>query len=559
VLEIVGTQAHESLGMLDVAIWLQEAAGGPMRLVVGQGRFSGPLAGRAQPLDPHEGVVGRALTERAPVWTADVLNDPRIQLRPESRRWIEEVGGRSILAVPLVREHLVGALVVYRPVGQPFTSREVEYLSAFANQIAVALENARLYQDLGVRAARLRSLARLAHIVSSSLDMDEVLRAIAEAAAELIAVPLASIWVANEATRTLTFRTASDPMADDVPAKTVAYGEGGAGWVALERRPLEVADVAQDPRLKSRGWAASHGISSLLAVPILFQDTLMGVLSLNGRRPIRLGPDDQQLLDSFVAQAGVAIRNAGLYGETRGRLEESRALLEVAEILNSTLDSKRLLREVTMKIAQVCRVDRCSIQRWVDGRVVPLMSQFADGHQDPDAWERYRRLAASLPARPPLHARTVETRRPVIVPDTATSELVPPEWVEVFQLKSTMTVPLIRQDEVIGVMGLDHTERATDFEPWQVDLAMAIAGQLALSLANTQLYTQVQERLRETTALLSVGRALSQPESTDHLMRTVAREVAHAFGADMVGVYSLDSKRDALVPTAGYHVPKHLL
>ena len=122
-----------------------------------------------------------------------------------------------------------------------------------------------------------------------------------------------------------------------------------------------------------------------------------------------------------------------------------------------------------------------------------------------------------------------------------------------------MTVPLIRQDEVIGVMGLDHTERVTPFEPWQVDLAMAIAGQLALSLANAQLYTQVQERLRETTALLSVGRALSQPESTGHLMRTVAREVAHAFGADMVGVYSLDAKRDALVPTAGYHVPKHLL
>ena len=147
----------------------------------------------------------------------------------------------------------------------------------------------------------------------------------------------------------------------------------------------------------------------------------------------------------------------------------------------------------------------------------------------------------------------------MIVPDTAASDLVPPEWVEIFRLKSTMTVPLIRQGEVIGVMGLDHTERATPFEPWQVDLAMAIAGQLALSLANTQLYTQVQERLRETTALLAVGRALSQPEPTDHLMRTVAREVAHAFGADMVGVYSLDAKRDALVPTAGYHVPKHLL
>jgi GAF domain-containing protein/CheY-like chemotaxis protein len=559
VLEIVATQAHESLGKLDIAIWLQEGAGGPLRLVAGQGPFSGPLAGRAQPLNLDEGVVGRALTDRAPVWTADVLNDPRIELRPESRRWIEEIGGRSILAVPLIREHLLGALVVYRPAGQAFASREVEYLTAFANQIAVAIENARLYQALDVRAARLRRLARLAHIVSSSLDMDEVLRAIAEAAGELIAVPVANIWVANETARTLEFRAGSDPVSTDFPSKTVIYGEGGVGWVAAHREPLDMTDIAHDHRFKFTAWAAAHGLRSALIVPIVFQEALLGVLFLGGRGPIELGPDDQQLLESFVAQAGVAIRNAGLYGETRGRLEESRALLEVAEILNSTLDSKRLLREVTMKIAQVCRVDRCSIQRWVDGRVVPLMSQFADGHQDPDAWARYRRLAASLPERPALHTRTVETRRPVIVPDTAVSDLVPPEWVEVFQLKSTMTVPLIRQDEVIGVMGLDHTEQTTPFEPWQVDLAMAIAGQLALSLANTQLYTQVQERLRETTALLSVGRALSQPESTVHVMRAVARAVAHAFGADMVGIYSLDSRRETLVPTAGYHVPKHLL
>ncbi|HEY7652140.1 MAG TPA: GAF domain-containing protein, partial [Methylomirabilota bacterium] len=547
VLEIVATQAHESLGMLDIAIWLQEVAGGPLHLAAGQGPFSGPLADRAKPLDADEGVVGRALTERAPVWTADVLNDPRIQLRPESRRWIEEIGGRSILAVPLIREHLMGALVVYRPSGEAFAGREIEYLSVFANQVAVALENARLYQALDVRATRLRSLTHLAQIVSSSLDMDEVLRAIAKAAAELIAVPAAIFWVANEATRSLSLRTVSDELGLELPYRDSAFGEGAVGWVAQHRQPLEIPDVQQDPRFKAKEWAARHGLTSLLAVPILVQDSLLGVLTLNGRRPIRLGPDDQQLLESFVAQAGVAIRNAGLYGETRGRLEESRALLEVAEILNSTLDSKRLLREVAMKIAQVCRVDRCSIQRWVDGRVVPLMSQFADGHQDPETWARYRRMAESLPARPPLHTRTVDTRRPVIVPDAAASDLVPAEWVEVFHVKSTMAVPLIRQDEVIGVMSLDHTERATSFEPWQVDLAMAIAGQLALSLANAQLYTQVQDRLRETTALLSVGRALSQPESTAHLMRTVAREVAHAFGADMVGVYSLDAKREALV------------
>ncbi len=122
-----------------------------------------------------------------------------------------------------------------------------------------------------------------------------------------------------------------------------------------------------------------------------------------------------------------------------------------------------------------------------------------------------------------------------------------------------MAVPLIRQDEVIGVMILDHTDRPTAFEPWQVDLAMAIAGQLALSLTNAGLYTQVQERLRETTALLAVGRALSQPDSPQNAMRAVAREVGTAFGADMVGIYTLDAKRDTLVPLAGYQVPSELL
>jgi GAF domain-containing protein/CheY-like chemotaxis protein/anti-sigma regulatory factor (Ser/Thr protein kinase) len=559
VLELVATHARETLAMPDLAIWLRDGETDVLRFAVGQGQHSGSLTDRAGPLQMDEGVVGRALLERRPVWTPDVLADPRISLSPESRRWNEEVGRRAILAVPLIREHLRGALVAYRQAGQRFTEREVEYLSVFANQVAAALENARLYEALDVRAARLRSLTRLAHIVSSSLDMDEVLRAIAEAAAELIAVPLATFWVADEVARSLTVRAVSDQLGLGLPYQQVTFGESAAGWVALHREPLEIEEVQQDPRFASKEWATTRGLPSLLAVPIIVQDSLLGVLTLNGRGPIRLGPDDRQILDSFVAQAGVAIRNAGLYGETRGRLEESRALLEIAEILNSTLDSQRILRQVAIKIAQLCRVDRCSIQRWEDGRVIPLMSQYADGRQDPERWAEFRRLAATLPLDPPLHSRAAETRRPVIVPDATTSDLVPRSWIEAFGVKATMAVPLIRQDEVIGVMILDHTDRPTAFEPWQVDLAMAIAGQLALSLTNAGLYTQVQERLRETTALLAVGRALSQPDSPQNAMRAVAHEVGTAFGADMVGIYTLDAKRDTLVPLAGYQVPSELL
>src|SRR5262249_52754433 len=124
---------------------------------------------------------------------------------------------------------------------------------------------------------------------------------------------------------------------------------------------------------------------------------------------------------------------------------------------------------------------------------------------------------------------------------------------------SSMAVPLIRQDTVIGVMTLDYTDRVTPFEPWQVDLGMAIGGQVALSIENTRLYAESQERLRETSTLLAVAGPLSQPGPPPDVMRRTAREVARAFGASMVGIYVLDAAKEALVPMAGYHVPRHLL
>jgi signal transduction histidine kinase/CheY-like chemotaxis protein len=118
---------------------------------------------------------------------------------------------------------------------------------------------------------------------------------------------------------------------------------------------------------------------------------------------------------------------------------------------------------------------------------------------------------------------------------------------------------MIRQDQVIGVMTLDYCDQARPFEAWQQDLAMTIAGQLALSLENTRLYTEAQERLRETTTLLNVAQILSQQGPMAELMRRVSREVAQVVGAEMAGAYFLDARREALMPLAGYRVPKDLL
>src|SRR4029453_11261828 len=100
-------------------------------------------------------------------------------------------------------------------------------------------------------------------------------------------------------------------------------------------------------------------------------------------------------------------------------------------------------------IAQVCAVDRCTIERWEADRVLPLMSQFADGRREPAMWQAFTTEVPPPPREVPIHARAIETRRPVVIEDAVASDLVPVEWPRIFGLRSTMVVPLIRQDEII--------------------------------------------------------------------------------------------------------------
>ncbi|HEX9125023.1 MAG TPA: GAF domain-containing protein, partial [Methylomirabilota bacterium] len=547
--------AEEAMRLLDV-----DNAG--FRLLDGDELVVAGLAGSAPAsmLRPRikvgESLAGKVVAEGvALIGHLDSLPE----LLPEHMAADRRLGYTHFMGLPLrVGERIIGVLTFRAR--RAFSRRDQEVAEAFAGQAAVAIEHARLYREAAQQAERLRSLSRLSQLVSSSLDTDEVLAGIARAAAALMGVPVVSLWVAETESETLRARAFSDePMGAAYPLRTIAFGQGFIGLVAVQRETLSIPDVMLDGGLLAEAWWREHGLSSFLGVPIVLQDQLLGVLALCGRAPFRLGPDERELLESFVAQAAVAIRNAGLYAQTSQRLAQTGALLEVAEILNSTLEPRRMLKQVAQRIAQVCRVDRCSIERWEGDHVIPLMSQFADGRREPELWHAFETMVDDLPREVPIHAQAIETRRPVIVADASDTDLIPRAWIEAFRIKSYMVVPLIRQDEVIGVMTLDYTDRVTPFEPWQQDLGMAIGSQVALALENQRLYGLVEERLQEATVLLAVSQALSEPEGAGEALRRVAAEVGRTLGADMVGIYTLSSDKKSLLPSAGWHVPKPLL
>jgi GAF domain-containing protein len=152
--------------------------------------------------------------------------------------------------------------------------------------------------------------------------------------------PFVRIWIADGATQTIERRAASDEHVDvGYPAAKRHFGQGAAGWVAMQRQPLNVPNVFVEEEIQLFGldWWRAHNLSSLLSVPIIYQDSLLGVLSLHGRKPFNCGPDDQDLLDSLMAQAAVAIRNARLFAESEARRRAAEALLDIAQALGATL------------------------------------------------------------------------------------------------------------------------------------------------------------------------------------------------------------------------------
>jgi signal transduction histidine kinase/DNA-binding response OmpR family regulator len=248
-----------------------------------------------------------------PLFVADVQSHPQNPFVQHHR----EHGIRTFLGLPIaVRDEVLGVLIFHTTCPYEYNPDELAYLTSFADQAAIAIQHAQLYEALEARARRFDTMTRLNQLISASLDMDDVLREITRAVAALMDVPRVRIWIADEASQTLGLRAASDDWLSVAHTIThMRFGENSAGWVARHRQTLHIPNIFDDARVSTaaRDWYQANGLSSLLGVPIFHRDALLGVLILSGRQPLQFGSDDQALLDSLVAQAAVAIRNAALY------------------------------------------------------------------------------------------------------------------------------------------------------------------------------------------------------------------------------------------------------
>jgi signal transduction histidine kinase len=245
--------------------------------------------------------------------------------------------------------------------------------------------------------------------------------------------------------------------------------------------------------------------------------------------------------------------------QTVGYFEKRVAgLLEITEAINSELHFKSLLKILARKTAEICGADRCSVYLWQDGMLDPVMSQYGSGVPNLELWRAFKVLGALRLDQVKGFKRALEEGHPVVVEDPVHSDLLPREWVDTFHIKSGLIFPLTRDKRFVGVMHLNNCESARAFGPADVELAGAIAGQLALVIDNARLVEETRGRLRDMETLLKVSKVVSSTLDTRELVRRIARTAARALDADSAGMF-LVHENGILQPVAGYRIPPPLL
>ncbi len=283
----------------------------------------------------RETTTARAAMEGRPVQVADFMSEPEV--RVTASHVSERV--HSVLAVPLLRERKVlGVLTIWQHEVRPFSDEQIALLQAFADQAVIAIENVRLFRELEARTTQLaqsveqlRALSEVGEAVSSTLDLDTVLNTIVSHANQLAGMEGGAIYEYEEARQAFRLRATDGFPAELVEALRAApipRDEGAIGRVASTGEATAIPDIVDDEAYRSRvrDILLRLGYRSLLAVPLLRRERLLGGLVVSRRRAGAFDVRVIDLLKSFATQSALAIQNARLYRE----LEDKGRQLEIA-------------------------------------------------------------------------------------------------------------------------------------------------------------------------------------------------------------------------------------
>jgi GAF domain-containing protein len=446
---------------------------------------------------------GMIVAENRQVNIADVDHvDPEIADWP-GLPYVRAAGTRSMSGSPLRREgRAIGALIVYRDRLAPFTDEEMALQQSFADQAAIAIENARLFKETREALERQAATAEILKVIAASpSDAQPVFEAIAASAKRLLGGFSATVlrFIGDELH--LVAYTPTSPDADEglqasfprqiADFPTFALVHGGE---TVQFPDSEADDVPQ----LNKDLARLRGFRSVLFTPLMNQGTPVGMISVTRAQPGAFAADHVQLLQTFAAQAVIAIENARLFDETREALERQTATADILKVMaSSPSDMQPVFNAIAANANRLIGGFSTAVLRYIDGAAHLAAFTPTDPAGD-------RVLQAAFPAPfarfPPYHL--VADGTAAQLPDT---ELEPAarDIARARGYRSMLFVPLVSEGQAIGI--IIATRRATGaFGEHHVRLLQTFADQAVIAIKNVGLFNATREALERQTATAEI-------------------------------------------------------
>jgi len=306
------------------------------------------------------GVVGLAVNRRQPVVTPDVRVDARIASTPTMRPG--QTLCPSVLSLPLVvKGQVVGGLTVGDLLGRVYTDEDLRLAQTFADQAAVALENARLFAETERRRRESLALGTVSQTLAQSLHPSGVAQRVVDSVRELVGVLAASVFRLDPESNALEEAASSGLSPFRARRPRFPRGVGAVGLAVIERRAVVSDNILVDPRLQFppevRAFIETTPIRAILAVPLIVKEQVIGALGLVDVSGRVFTDDDVRLAQAFADQAAVALENARLYADAERRRVEAETLAGLVRSITATLDPASVLRRVAAAGRELCGSD----------------------------------------------------------------------------------------------------------------------------------------------------------------------------------------------------------
>jgi two-component system, NtrC family, sensor kinase len=587
--------------MLENATRLCQASFGNLLLQEGDGVR---IAAMHNALPAFSELRRRMPVFRPPEWTrdsnkpypqiADCAKEPAYKQRhPGAVAMVELAGARTLLGVPMLNDGaLIGYFALYRQEVRPFTDKQIELVQNFAAQAVIAIENARLLNELRQRTTDLTERTTdLTEALEQQTATSEVLQVISGSPGDL--QPVFDAMLAK-AVRICDAKFGNIHLWDGDALHLVASHNFPPAFAEARRRlsnrpnpksslgrmmatkaVVHVADAAEEPGYaKERDLGAVvavelGGVRTALYVPLLKENELLGDFTLS-RQEVRPFTDKEiSLVQNFAAQAVIAIENARLLNELRQRtddltqsLERQTATSEVLGVISrSKFELQPILQSVVDTAMRLCRAEQAVLFRLEGG-----VYRFAAGYSIDPAYLEIERQTPILPGQGTVVGRAAMNRQVARIDDALTDPLYEKKQdAKTGGVRSMIGVPLMREGEPIGVIALARN-RVEPFVEREIELVSTFADQAVIAIENVRLFNDVQKRTQQLTQSLEDLRTaqdrLVQTEklaSLGQLTAGIAHEIKNPLNFvnnfSAVSVELIDELREAL---GGAHLDSKL-